>query len=193
MLFPFKNDKNDEKRLLRGLRAQKPEAQRQLFEQYSGKMMTVCLRYTKTREEAEDILQEGFLRVFRKIDLYEGTGSFEGWMRRVFTNIAIRHFQKSEKMYLVVSIDDMDVEPSQDLLSQHFETEDLLKMIQQLPDGYRMVFNLYAIEGYSHEEIAKELEISVGTSKSQLSRARQALQKMLEPERENERRMIVNG
>lgn len=190
MLFPFKND---EKRLLRGLKAQKPEAQKHLFEQYSGKMMAVCHRYVKTREEAEDLLQEGFLRVFRKIDLYNGTGSFEGWMRRVFTNIAIRHYQKNEKLYLVVGIDDMDVEPSEDLLSQHFEAEDLLQMIQSLPDGYRMVFNLYAIEGYSHEEISKELGISVGTSKSQLSRARQALQKMLAPKETAERRIFVNA
>ena len=190
MLFPFQND---EKRLLRGLKAQKPDAQRQLFEQYSGKMMAVCFRYVKTKEEAEDILQEGFLRVFRKIDLYNGTGSFEGWMRRVFTNIAIRHYQKNEKLYLIVSIDDMDVEPSQDLLSQHFETEDLMNMIQSLPDGYRMVFNLYAIEGYSHDEISKQLGISVGTSKSQLSRARQALQKMLAPKESKERRMTINA
>jgi RNA polymerase sigma factor (sigma-70 family) len=190
MLFSFQND---EKRLLKGLQANKPEAQQQLFDRYSGKMMAVCYRYANSREEAEDILQEGFMRVFKKIDLYSGAGSFEGWMRRVFTNIAIRHYQKNSRIHVVIGIEDMEDEPSDDLADHLFEAEDLLKMIQQLPDGYRMVFNLYAIEGYSHEEIAAELGISEGTSKSQLARARKSLQRMLEPEQRLLRRAIGNG
>ena len=179
MLFSFQND---EKRLLKGLMAGKPEAQQQLFDLYSGKMMAVCYRYSKSREEAEDILQEGFLRVFRKIETYQGTGSFEGWIRKVFTNVAIRHYQKSARLMIVSGIDDLEEEPSDDLLDHYFEAEDLMKLVASLPDGYRMVFNLYAIEGYSHEEIAEQLGISIGTSKSQLARARKSLQRMLEPE-----------
>jgi RNA polymerase sigma factor (sigma-70 family) len=179
MLF---SPQNDEKRLLKGLLANKPEAQQQLFSMYAGKMMAVCYRYSKNREEAEDILQEGFMRVFRKIETYQGTGSLEGWMRKVFSNVAIRHYQKNSRLYIVSDIDDLYEEPSTEVLAQEFEAEDLLKMVQSLPDGYRMVFNLFALEGYSHEEIAEELGISVGTSKSQLARARKALQRMLEPE-----------
>lgn len=187
MLFSIQDE---EKRLLKGLKANKAEAQQRLFEQYSGRMMALCYRYAKCREEAEDILQEGFLRVFRKIDLYEGTGSFEGWMRRVFTNVAIRHYQKNARLHVVSGIEDYEEEPSEELLDHYFAAEDLMKMIQSLPDGYRMVFNLYAIEGYSHEEIAEELGISVGTSKSQLARARRSLQRMLEPAQVGIRREV---
>lgn len=179
MLFSFQNE---ETKLLKGLMAAKPEAQQQLYQLYSGKMMAVCYRYAKSREEAEDILQEGFMRVFRKIELYTGTGSFEGWLRRVFTNVAIRQYQKNSRLHIVSGIEDYEEEPSGELLDHYFAAEDLLKMIQSLPDGYRLVFNMFAIEGYSHEEIAAELGISVGTSKSQLSRARQSLQRMLEPQ-----------
>lgn len=179
MLFSFQND---EKRLLKGLMANKADAQQRLFDLYSGKMMALCYRYAKSREEAEDILQEGFLRVFRKIETYQGTGSLEGWMRRVFTNVAIRHYQKNSRIHIVSGIDELEEEPSGEVLDHFFAAEDLMKMVQSLPDGYRMVFNLYAIEGFSHEEIAEELGISVGTSKSQLARARRSLQRMMEPE-----------
>lgn len=190
MLFSFQND---EKRMLKGLMANKPEAQQQLFDLFSGKMMALCYRYAKSREEAEDILQEGFIRVFKKIDLYEGTGSLEGWIRRVFTNVAIRHYQKNSRLHVVSGIDDLEEEPSADLIDHYFDAEDLMKMVQSLPDGYRMVFNLYAIEGYSHEEIAEQLGISVGTSKSQLSRARKALQRMLEPSEIYLRREVIGN
>lgn len=190
MLFPFQND---EARLLKGLMANKPDAQQKLFDLYSGKMMALCFRYAKSREEAEDILQEGFLRVFKKIELYNGTGSFEGWMRRVFTNVAIRHYQKNSRLHVVSGIEDYEEEPGEELLDHYFAAEDLMKMIQSLPDGYRMVFNLYAIEGYSHEEIGEQLGISVGTSKSQLARARRSLQRMLEPEQLLLRRGVVSN
>ena len=191
MLFSF--HQSDEERLLKGLMAAKPDAQQKLFDLYSGKMMAVCYRYAKSREEAEDILQEGFMRVFRKIELYTGTGSFEGWLRRVFTNVAIRHYQKSSRLHIVSGIEDYEEEPGENLMDHYFEAEDLLKMIQSLPDGYRMVFNLFAIEGYSHEEIAAQLGISEGTSKSQLARARRSLQRMLEPEQLYIRREVSNA
>ncbi len=190
MLFPFQND---EKRMLKGLMANKPEAQQELYKLYSGKMMALCYRYAKSREEAEDLLQEGFLRVFRKIELYTGTGSFEGWMRRLFTNIAIRHYQKNSRLHVVSGIEDYEEEPTENFSDQFFAAEDLMKLIQSLPDGYRLVFNLYAIEGYSHEEIAEQLGISIGTSKSQLARARKSLQRMLEPEEVFLRKGVVNA
>jgi RNA polymerase sigma-70 factor (ECF subfamily) len=190
MLFP---NPNDEKRLLKGLMAEKPEAQRQLFELFSGKMMALCFRYAKSREEAEDILQEGFLRVFRKIDSFQGSGSLEGWIRKVFTNVAIRHYQKNRRIFIVEGMDDLEEEPSMESIDHFLAAEDLLKMVQSLPDGYRMVFNLYAIEGYSHEEIAAELGISEGTSKSQLARARKALQRMIEQEEGSTRKEAVHA
>lgn len=184
---------NDEKRLLKGLKAGKPVAQRKLYELYAGKMMALCLRYARNREEAEDILQEGFIRVFRKIDTFKGQGSLEGWVRRVITNIAIRQYQKNARIHIVVGLDEIEYELGASYLDQEFATADLLAMVQRLPDGYRMVFNLFAIEGYSHIEIAEKLDISVGTSKSQLARARKALRIMLEADQDNYRSEISNG
>ncbi len=183
----------DERRLVKALKAGKPAAQRQLYEQLAGKMMAVCLRYAKNREEAEDVLQEGFIRVFRKIGTYKGNGSFEGWVRRVITNVAIRQYQKNSRIHVVVGLDEIEHEYGAPLLDQEFATSDLLGMVQRLPDGYRMVFNLFAIEGYSHDEIAQKLGISVGTSKSQLNRARKALRLMIEAESEFYQSEISNG
>lgn len=183
----------EEKRLVKGLRAGKPAAQRQLYELYADKMMAICFRYAKNNEEAEDILQEGFIRVFRKIGTFNGTGSLEGWMRKVFQNIAIRQYQKNTRLHVVVGLEDMEQELGEEVMDQQFAAEELLSMVQRLPDGYRMVFNLFAIEGYSHEEIAQKLDISIGTSKSQLARARKALKKMIEPEQVYMRTGIGNG
>lgn len=114
-------------------------------------------------------------------------------MRRVFTNVAIRHYQKNSRLHVISGIEDYEEEPSEELLDHYFAAEDLMKMIQSLPDGYRMVFNLYAIEGFSHEEIAEKLDITVGTSKSQLARARRSLQRMLEPEQQLVRKGVSNA
>lgn len=172
----------EERRLVKGLKANKPAAQRQLYDLYADKLMALCMRYARNREEAEDILQEGFIRVFRKIGTFKGAGSLEGWVRKVITNVAIRNYQKNTRLHVVVGLEDVEKEMGVEVLEQHFATEDLLNMVQRLPDGYRMVFNLFAIEGYSHEEIAKKLDISVGTSKSQLARARKSLRRMIEPD-----------
>lgn len=173
---------NEEKRLVKGLKAGKPLAQRKLYELYAQKMMALCYRYARNQEEAEDILQEGFMRVFRKIGTFKSEGSLEGWIRRVITNVAIRNYQKNSRLHVVVGLDEVENEMGEEILDAHFAAEDLLRMIQRLPDGYRMVFNLFAIEGFSHVEIANKLEISVGTSKSQLARARKALRNMIETE-----------
>ena len=184
---------NIHRELVEDCKSGKRQAQFELYRLYSRAMYNVCLRMVKNELDAEDILQEGFVRVFRKIGTYKGSGSLEGWVRRVFTNIAIRHYQKNSRLYVVVGLDEIEHEMGEEIFDQHFAAEELLSMIQRLPDGYRMVFNLFAIEGYSHEEIAKKLDISVGTSKSQLARARKALRNMIEPEPVYLRSEISNG
>ena len=183
----------EERRLIKGLKAGKPDAQRKLYDLCAGKLMAVCMRYARSREEAEDLLQEGFIRVFNKVGQFKGEGSFEGWVRRVITNIAIRQYQKNSRIHIVVGLDESEPTYGADLLEQQFATEDLLDKVQRLPDGYRTVFNLFAIEGYSHDEISKKLDISVGTSKSQLNRARKALRLMIEVEEDQHRTEVSNG
>jgi RNA polymerase sigma-70 factor (ECF subfamily) len=129
--------------------------------------------------EAEDILVTAFTKVFDRIGQFKGEGSFEGWIRRIMVNEALTYLRKSRAMYLETDLEQADREPDYDKLSDHLEAEDLMKMIQELPAGYRVVFNMYAIDGYSHKEIAAQLGISENTSKSQLSRARVYLQKKL--------------
>lgn len=142
-------------------------------------MLAVCMRYANTTLEAEDILQNGFVKIFTKHHLYDGTGSLEGWVRRVMINVAIETHRKNKGKFT----ESIDNKESLQLLSQigtdQTAYKDLLALVQQLPIGYRTIFNLYAIEGYSHKEIAELLEISEGNSKSQLSRARQWLQQRL--------------
>jgi RNA polymerase sigma-70 factor (ECF subfamily) len=147
------------------------------------------MRYCRDHDEAADVLQEGFIRVFNKFETFKEEGSLEGWIRRVITNVAIRNYQRNARLYVAAGLEEADREMCDIHSDSSMAADELLAMIQRLPDGYRMVFNLYAIEGYSHEEIAEQLEISIGTSKSQLSRARQSLQRMLE----HENTMLRNG
>jgi len=128
---------------------------------------------------AEDILITAFTKIFEKIEQFKSEGSFEGWIRRIVVNEALTYLRKNRSMYLETELDQVDYEPQYERLSDHLETEDLLRMIQELPTGYRIVFNLYAIDGFTHKEIAEQLGISENTSKSQLSRARTYLQKVL--------------
>lgn len=129
--------------------------------------------------DAEDILVTAFMKVFDKIHQFKSEGSFEGWIRRIIVNEALTFLRRNRSMYLETELGQADREPDYNALSDHLEAEDLLNMIQELPTGYRIVFNLYAIDGYSHKEIAEQLGISENTSKSQLSRARTYLQKIL--------------
>ncbi len=156
-------------------------AQCKLFEMFAPKMMGVCLRYTKDVARAEDVMQEGFIKVFTKLDKYSGQGSLEGWVRRIMVNTALDHLRKESKFNANIPMDDVDykVELDGQILSSLME-QDLLKLIREMPDGYRTVFNMFAIEGYSHKEIAKELNISENTSKSQYSRAKTFLRSKLE-------------
>lgn len=162
-----------------GCKVQNRKAQALLYSHFSKKMFAVCMRYAHTTLEAEDILQNGFIKVFSKQHLYDGKGSLEGWIRRVMVNTAIETFRKNQGKYNE-SIEDNDhLHPASDIGTDQTGYKDLLLLVQQLPPGYRTVFNLYAIEGYSHKEIAVLLDISEGASKSQLSRARQWLQQRL--------------
>ena len=153
------------------------KAQTALYNHFAPKMFGVCLRYSKDTTEAEDALQEGFIRIFTKIDQFGYKGSFEGWMRRIMVNQCFEKFRKNSHLY---PVEDMvvyeGVSFAEDTISG-ISADDLLKIIQELPPRYKMVFNLYAIEGYSHQEIGKMMNISEGTSKSNLSRARVILQK----------------
>jgi len=155
------------------------QAQRQLYEKYSTQFFGICLRYLKNREEAEDLLTQGFVKIFNKIGQFKGAGSFEGWMKRIMVNECLNHLRKQRILYADVEIHNLSNEPNYNMTEQNLNAEELLKLIQELPAGYRTVFNLYAIEGYSHQEIADMLNISEGTSKSQLSRARKILQNNL--------------
>ena len=156
-------------------------AQRALFDKYASKMIGVCLRYTKNTNEAEDVLQDGFIKVYQKLKDYKKEGSLEGWIRRIMVNTSLDQLRKNTRQLGDTAIDDVDykVEGSSFVIEQ-LMADDLLKLIQQLPEGYKMVFNLYAIEGYSHQEIGETLGITESTSKSQYSRARAYLRERLE-------------
>lgn len=149
--------------------------QEALYRQTASKMLVVCMRYAKDRMEAEDVLQMGYIKVFQKVNEYRGDGAFEGWIRKVMVNTAIESYRKNLRSLNVVPIEDAYDQPSTGFDFSRLGMQELLKLIQKLADGYRMVFNMYVIEGYSHKEIAETLGISEGASKSQLSRARAIL------------------
>lgn len=155
--------------------------QQALYKLYSKRMMGLCMRYAGSVPEAEDMLQEGFVRVFKRIDSYNGSGQLGAWVRKVILNSALMHYRKNKKHTLHVDIEEVGymLESAEDSFQQ-LSAQDLMGMIQELPAGCRVVFNLYAVEGYSHREIAERLEVSEGTSKSQYSRARSLLRDMIE-------------
>ena len=161
-------------------------AQKELYELFKAKMFGVCLRYSNNYEDAEDILQDGFLKVFEKIGQFAFRGAFEGWMRRIMVNTALERYKKESQ---VINIGDniKDYEEISDAeIHSNMSAQELVKFVQELSPKYRLVFNMYAIEGYSHKEISNALDISEGTSKSNLSRARSILQdKVLRYNNEN--------
>jgi RNA polymerase sigma factor (sigma-70 family) len=164
--------------------AQNTEAQRMLYEYFKGKMFGVCLRYASNRQDAEDYLHEGFMAIFRDIGQFKGQGNLEGWMRRVMVNSTLRIIKKQR---LIVFLPDslpfeqlVDEEEGYSLFKDESVAELALQIMQDMPTGFRTVLNLYIIENYSHAEIATELGISEGTSKSQLNRAKAHLRKILE-------------
>ncbi len=156
-------------------------AQRELFDKFARKMMAVCLRYTKNTEQAEDVLQDGFVKVFVKLKDFKNEGSLEGWIRRIMVNTALDYLRKNAKNLGNISLHDVDYKiETDDFILENLAAADLIKLIQSMPDGYKVVFNMFAIEGYSHAEIAENLGISENTSKSQYSRARAYLRERIE-------------
>jgi len=153
-----------------------PKAQKRIYEKYSPKMLGICFRYVHDDYEAEGIMIEGFVKVFGKINTFKLEGSFEGWVRRIMVNESLMYLRSNKNAQFQTSYDQVLYEPEPEQFRTDLETQDLLKLIEKLPLGYKTVFNLYAIEGYSHAEIAKQLGITESTSKSQLSRARVILQ-----------------
>lgn len=152
-------------------------SQQQLYDRFSPKMLALCMRYTHSQEEAEDIMIESFMKVFTSLEHYRSESSLEGWIRKIMINTAITHFRKNEKMKNL-SFDDIAYDAADTRIiapEEKFAENELLKLIQTMPAGYQVVFNLFAIEGYSHKEIAEQLDITESTSKSQFFRARQWL------------------
>jgi RNA polymerase sigma-70 factor (ECF subfamily) len=165
--------------LIQGCLRRENSAQKALYDTYSARMYGLCYRYIKDSMGAEDVLITAFTKIFEKIHQFKGEGSFEGWMRRIIVNEALSFLRRNKSMYLETDLEKADRQPNYDALGDHLEAEDLLNIIQELPTGYRIVFNLYAVDGYSHKEISEQLGISESTSKSQLSRARAYLQRVL--------------
>jgi len=165
-------------------------AQRVLYERYSPRMFSVCLRYIGDKDAAQDVLQDGFVTVFSKLGSYSGEGSFEGWMRRIFVNQSLMQLRKNDVLKEADDIYEMKSNvPFQDDVLDLLESEDVFRLISMMPAGFRTVFNLSVVEGFSHQEIAQRLDISEGASRSQLSRARGWLKErlVLLEKRENDR------
>lgn len=168
--------------LVSGVLRGSPAHQTALYKQYNVPMFRVVLRFARDKAEAEDMLQDGFIRVYRDMGQYRGDGALGGWIRRIMVNTALSHLRKQRDFLR----DTADFSPFENLFrteedfASNMDAETLMKYLQKLPPGYRAVFNLYAIDGFSHEEIAEQLGISIGTSKSQLFKAREYLKKILD-------------
>ncbi|MEN8158389.1 MAG: sigma-70 family RNA polymerase sigma factor [Bacteroidota bacterium] len=166
--------------LLNGCRRGKPKSQRALYERFSAAMYGICLQYASGEEDAQDIMQEGFVKVFKKLDQVKNPAAFPGWIRRVMVNTALEKYRSHVILQRMDDVQEEADEASDDGIFDRLMCQELVDLIQTLSPRYRMVFNLYAIEGYSHQEISDELGISVGTSKSNLSRARAILQEKIQ-------------
>lgn len=173
---------HQEKALIEGCRKNDRAAQKELYRLYSGRMMVLCLRYAKTTLEAEDIMQEGFIKVFQHIKNFRAEAKLSTWITRIMVNTALNQQRKKLYMLPMVDVEEAGLHEAEDISLSDFHLSELLKMIQSLPDGCQVIFNLYAIEGYTHKEIAGMLGINEGTSKSQFARARQLLMERITKE-----------
>lgn len=172
----------------------KSKAQELLYREFAPKMLGVCLRYSNNKSEAEDTLQDGFIKVFQSIKSYKFKGSFEGWIRRVMVNTALEKFRKSKNMQVVDEVwePDPDTDSDEGIQNANIPLDALLNMIQELPDRYQMVFSLYVLDGYTHNEISEVMSITIGTSKSNLARGRAILkQKVNEFLNEKENKLKI--
>jgi RNA polymerase sigma-70 factor (ECF subfamily) len=149
-------------------KAQDAEAQKYLYEMFKDKMYAVCIRYLKSHQDAEDVFIDAFFKILTKIDMYKGDGSFEGWMRRIMVNESLMFLRKKTNLHLTVEIPDTDIADVNDEHEDEFSYDEIMAILDELPTGYRTVFNLYVFEEYKHREIAEMLGISINTSKSQL-------------------------
>lgn len=180
----------DDNQIIRGCKKHKRSAQEALYKKYAPVLRGICLRYSSNIADAEDLLQEGFIKILSKIGQFSGSGSFEGWLKRIMVNSAISHFRQLKYHYNIDDInqsnladenesDDEKISIKSQILNAEISKDELLSIVNSLPDGFRIVFNMYVIEEFSHKEIAQALTISESTSKSQLSRARKLIQKKL--------------
>lgn len=181
-------EKHEEMQLVEGCKRESRIAQKELFSKLYGRLLSICMRYSDNRDEAEDILQNGFIKVFKSIDNYKGDGSFEGWVKRIVVNTAIDNYRRKKIKPVVTDSELTDRMGNQ--LEDELEDESIyekipisvvMEAVQKLSPAYKTVFNLYVLEGYNHNEISETLGISVGTSKSNLSKARFNLKKILTP------------
>ena len=178
-MTPQSNHTIAEPDLIRGCLEGNRRMQEELYHRFSPRMYAVCLRYAGNAEEAEDILQEGYIKIFKKLDTFRSEGSFEGWIRRIFVNTAIEHFRRKRYLQTVSEKEENTIEGNDISVLDKMAAKDIIALIKELSPGYRTVFNMYVVEGYTHKEIADMLGISEGTSKSQLSRAKVILQSLV--------------
>jgi RNA polymerase sigma factor (sigma-70 family) len=166
--------------LVKGCARNDRKVQELLYKKYSKTMYQVCLSYAKDRDAAQDILQEGFIKVFDKIGSFNNEGSLEGWIRRIISNTAVDHYRKKSTLNKFIEFDPTPSDKTGgNNISDSMHAEEILEQVRKLPDGAQVIFNLYAVEGFSHKEISEKLQISEGTSKSQVNRARMLLQRLL--------------
>ncbi|MDD5693807.1 MAG: RNA polymerase sigma factor [Bacteroidales bacterium] len=170
-------DENTLDEIISGCKSGKVRDQEKLFNLFSEEMFGVCLYYSRDTSDAEDLLHDGFLKIFKHIHSFRYQGSFEGWMRKIMVNTSLERFRKERHIYPLSEVENKVEDVMEENIIGQIATKDLLKMIQDLSPRYRMVFNLYAVEGYSHREISRMLGITEGTSKSNLARARAILQR----------------
>lgn len=180
--------KNEEMQLVEGCKRESRIAQKELFSKLYGRLLSICMRYSDDRDEAEDILQNGFIKVFKSIDNYKGDGSFEGWVKRIVVNTAIDNYRRKKIRPIVTDTeltdrmgDQLEDELEDESIYEKIPISAVMQAVQKLSPAYKTVFNLYVLEGYNHNEISEMLGISVGTSKSNLSKARFNLKKILTP------------
>lgn len=175
----------DEEKLIKGCIKGERHAQELLYQQYSPRMFAICLRYTKAQQEAEDVLQESFIKVFRQIKNYKGEAPLVFWIKRIIINTALNSQRSKLYLYPMVDVDDLKELQGEQQDVADYTLEELMNMVKSLPGSSQIIFNLYAIEGYKHKEIAEMLGISVGTSKSQYSRARFLLKERMKENNKN--------
>jgi RNA polymerase sigma factor (sigma-70 family) len=177
----LRNQHMSEDQIIAGCLSGNRDCQRKLYEAYKVPMFRICLRYANDKMEAEDMLQDGFIRIFTDLQQFSGTGAFGGWLRRVMVNACLMHIRKNKKFQYDVSLEVVaDTHRTEEDIYSRLGAETLTQLIRELPTGYRVVFNLFVVEGYTHQEIAEQLNINVNTSKSQLSKAKASLRRKLE-------------